>query len=187
VTAPAGSSEERLFKAIAHPLRHRILVAFDETGEASPNAIAGALGEPLGRVSHHVRVLARLGAIELVRTEPRRGALEHFYRAAVQPWFDDEALARLPPATRRVVIAQPLQRLMPDVSAAAKGSGFDHLQAHVSYTLLELDAEGMNAIAALLGETLDRVQAIKAETRARLGEAPAPLSTELGIVHFEGT
>jgi len=184
VEARAAEADRRLIKAIAHPLRHRVLVAFSEA-VASPKAVADRLGEPLGRVSHHVRVLADLGAIELVRTEPRRGAVEHFYRAVIHPWFDDDAWRRLPRSTRRALFAQPLQRLMGDVSAAARGTGFDHKQAHVSYTVLELDDDGMAAMADLLTKTLERALAIQAEAQGRLGDEPARLRTELGIVHFE--
>jgi DNA-binding transcriptional ArsR family regulator len=183
--ARAGATQERLLKAIAHPLRHRILAAIDEAGEASPNQVAQQLGEPLGRVSHHVRVLARLGAIEPTRTEPRRGAVEHYYRPAVKAWFDDESWARLPRATRRAIFGQNLERLLRDAMAAAQGTGFDHLQAHVSYTLLELDEEGMDAVAATLGEALDRIAAIREEARERLGDGPGAVRTELGILHFE--
>jgi len=179
------TEQERLLKAIAHPLRHRILAAIDEAGETSPNEVARRLGEPLGRVSHHVRVLARLGAIEPTRTEPRRGAVEHYYRPVVKAWFDDESWARLPRASRRAIFGQNLERLLGDAMAAARGSGFDHLRAHVSYTLLELDEKGMDAIAATLGEALDRVDAIRDEARERLGDRPAALRTELGILHFE--
>ena len=42
---------------------------------------ADKLAEPLGNVSYHVRTLADLGLIELVRKVPRRGAIEHYYRA----------------------------------------------------------------------------------------------------------
>ena len=184
VNARVGEADDRLIKAITHPLRHRVLVALSE-GVASPKAVAKRLGVPLGRVSHHVRVLAELGAIELVRTEPRRGAVEHFYRAVIQPWFDDEAWGRLPLATRRAVVGQPLQRLMGDVSAAARGAGFDHAQAHVSYTVLEFDEAGMTEMAAVLKATLERALAIQSEARERLGGASPPLRTELGIVHFE--
>lgn len=179
-----GKVDDRLIKAIGHPLRHRALVVLSE-GVASPKAVAERLGEPLGRVSHHVRVLAELGAIELVRTEPRRGAVEHFYRAVIQPWFDDEAWSRLPLATRRAVFGQPLQALIGDVSAAARGAGFDHGQAHVSYTVLELDETGMTEMAELLRETLERALVLGGEARERLGSERAPLRTELGIVHFE--
>jgi DNA-binding transcriptional ArsR family regulator len=185
VTPDTPDDHERLLKAIAHPLRHRILVAIDEAGEASPNLVAQALGEPLGRVAHHVRVLARLGVIELTRTEPRRGATEHYYRAVVKAWFDDEMWADLPRATRRSVIHTTLRRLMEQMAEAAKGTGLDHPQVHVSYVLLDLDDEAMDAVAAVLGEALDRVQAIKEEAARRLGDAPAPVRTELGIVHFE--
>ena len=183
--AKADAGAEHYLKALAHPLRYRILVAINEGQPTSPNEVARALGEPLGRVSHHVRVLVRLGAIELVRTEPRRGAVEHFYRPLVRPWFDDPVWSRLPLSARRTLFSQPLERLMRDIPAAARGTGFDHLLAHVSYTALELDEAAMTALADLLSETLQRVEAIRAETKERLGGDEAPLHTELGIVHFE--
>jgi DNA-binding transcriptional ArsR family regulator len=49
--------------------------------EASPSELAEELGEPLGNVSYHVRLLHELGLIDLVGTTPRRGAIEHHYRA----------------------------------------------------------------------------------------------------------
>jgi DNA-binding transcriptional ArsR family regulator len=185
VTTRAGEAGEKLLKAIAHPLRARILATINEGEETSPNEVSRALGEPLGRVSHHVRVLHRLGAIELVRTEPRRGAVEHYYRALVRPWFDDESWSRLPLSVRRTLFGQPLERLMHDIPEAARGTGFDHPRAHVSYSHVDLDDEGMHAVADLLRETLERVEEIEAEARERLdGDEPA-LRTELGIVHFE--
>jgi DNA-binding transcriptional ArsR family regulator len=52
-----------------------------EQETCSPKQIADALDAPLGQVSYHVRKLADAGLLELVAAEPRRGALEHFYRA----------------------------------------------------------------------------------------------------------
>lgn len=117
--------DPRLIKAIAHPLRHRILLALGE-GVASPKQIAGELGEPLGRVGHHVRVLKRIGAIELVETRQRRGAVEHFYRAKMQPFFDDATWAGLSPSTRRAFFAQGLGRIVEDLAGASSTGGFDH-------------------------------------------------------------
>jgi DNA-binding MarR family transcriptional regulator len=48
----------------------------------SPKTIAAELGLDIRNVAYHVRVLQELGCVELVRTEPRRGAVEHVYRAA---------------------------------------------------------------------------------------------------------
>ena len=67
-------------KALAHPLRVRILETIERLGGvASPNQIATELGEPLGNVSYHIKTLLEYGWLELVKTEPRRGAVEHFY------------------------------------------------------------------------------------------------------------
>lgn len=67
-------------KALAHPLRGQILTLL-EAGRRSPSEIAETLGRPLGAVSYHVRYLRGLDLIRLVGTEPRRGAVEHFYEA----------------------------------------------------------------------------------------------------------
>lgn len=69
-----------------HPIRTAIVTAL-ERGVASPSQVAEAIGEALGTVSYHFRVLKEAGEIELVRTKPVRGAVEHFYRPT------DKALA----------------------------------------------------------------------------------------------
>lgn len=68
-------------KALAHPIRRQILHAMEgETnGGLSPASLSQALGIPLGTVSYHVRLLSEPGILKLVRTVPRRGAVEHFY------------------------------------------------------------------------------------------------------------
>jgi DNA-binding transcriptional ArsR family regulator len=176
--------DERIVKAISHPIRHRVLVLLNER-IASPNEIANEIGESLGRVSYHVRQLAEVGAIELVRTEPRRGAVEHFYRAAARAWFSDRDWARLPKTTRRGIAGQNLERIGADVLAAASAEGFDHDQTHVSYTLFDLDEAGMSAMAELLSETLERAMAIQEESAARRGSGEQPtVPTELAMLHF---
>src|SRR4051794_24200286 len=117
-----GELDEALLKAISHPLRHRLLGLLDNR-VASPNELARELDLPLGRVSYHIRLLADLGAIELVRTEPRRGALEHFYRAVTRGWFSDDDWARLPRTARRGIVGQSLQRIFSDVTAAVDAGG----------------------------------------------------------------
>jgi len=74
--------DQRLVKAVAHPLRVEILETMVSHGELSPAQIAKKLDRPPGNVSYHVNVLRDCEVLELVRTEPRRGALEHYYRPA---------------------------------------------------------------------------------------------------------
>jgi DNA-binding transcriptional ArsR family regulator len=73
-------ADPHVIKALSHPLRIKIL-ALLEGNVSSPKELADELEEPLGNVSYHVRTLADLGLIELVKKVPRRGAIEHYYRA----------------------------------------------------------------------------------------------------------
>ena len=68
-----------LLRNVAHPVRIAILRRVREVGEVNPRGFTRSHGATLATVSHHFRILARAGLIELLRTEPRRGAVEHFY------------------------------------------------------------------------------------------------------------
>jgi DNA-binding transcriptional ArsR family regulator len=150
-------SSGRLFKILSHPLRQRILVSLHDMDEGSPTQLAHRLGEPVGNVSYHVKVLAEAEAIQLVRTEPRRGALEHFYR----PIWDQ-------------------------VIAAGSKQGTDGDRANVTWTSLQLDDEGFAAVEQALGETLERLRAIEAEVKTRADGGGRPVTqTEVAILHLE--
>ena len=72
--------ESAVHKALAHPLRAHLLTLLVE-GEMSPRGLADAIGQPIGSIAYHVKNLRDADLIELTRTQPSRGALEHFYRA----------------------------------------------------------------------------------------------------------
>ncbi len=77
-TQPA---EPELLGALAHPIRLAIMRA--AVDEFSPKQMAETFGDvSLQLVSYHVRILRDAGLLTLSGTEPRRGALEHFYRAS---------------------------------------------------------------------------------------------------------
>jgi DNA-binding transcriptional ArsR family regulator len=179
----AGELDEALLKAISHPLRHRLLGLLDNR-VASPNELARELGLPLGRVSYHIRLLADLGAIELVRTEPRRGALEHFYRAVTRGWFSEEDWARLPRSARRGIVGQSLQRIFSDVTAAVDAGGFDGPASQVTRTALELDEKGLEEVTKVIATATERVNQINAESADRRAGTTG-VATELALLHFE--
>lgn len=103
---PAEKKAERelaLAKAFGHPLRVKIFAALGDAGGISPNMLSGLLKEPLGNVSYHVKILLELECVELIRTEPRRGAVEHFYARrpdVVAPAEEAGALDRICEAFR---------------------------------------------------------------------------------------
>ena len=186
---PQGAAEldEGLLKAISHPLRHRLLGMLDGR-VASPNELARELGLPLGRVSYHIRLLHDLGAIELVNTEPRRGALEHYYRAVTRAWFGEGDWARLPRSTRRGILGHNLQQIFTWVTTSAEAGGFDHATSQVLRAALELDDEGREAVAQVARDAIERAQEINEQAAARRAsspDGPAPVATELTVLHFE--
>jgi DNA-binding transcriptional ArsR family regulator len=180
-----GELDEGLLKAISHPLRHRLLSMLDGR-TASPNELARELGMPLGRVSYHIRLLADLGAIELVDTQPRRGALEHFYRAVTSAWFGEGDWARLPRTARRGILGHNLQQIFDWVSAAAEDGGFEHPASEVLRTTLTLDEQGRQEVSRIAREALERAREINAEAARRHSDGDEPLvTTELTILQFE--
>jgi DNA-binding transcriptional ArsR family regulator len=79
MTAANRSDEYNLLMALAHPLRRRILRAMAGEEALSPRELSDALEAPLPKVAYHVRVLAECAAVTLVRTQPVRGSMQHFY------------------------------------------------------------------------------------------------------------
>lgn len=69
-----------LLKGLANIDRLQIIRLMSDGRERSPTMLADFLAPaPLGRISYHVRCMVERELLTLVRTEPRRGALEHFY------------------------------------------------------------------------------------------------------------
>jgi DNA-binding transcriptional ArsR family regulator len=163
----ASAVDSRLAKALAHPLRVQLLAALNE-GVASPNELAKKLDEPLTNVSYHVRMLHDLGCIELVETEPRRGALEHYYRAIVRPFFGERDWKRLPKNARGSISDAVLQLVWEDAAEAIKSGLFDEREdRHLSRSVLVVDEEGWEALHDVLADTLDKAMQIQADSASR--------------------
>ena len=178
--------DDRLVKALAHPLRQRILEVLNRR-VSSPRDIAEELGAKLGDVGYHVRMLRDYGAVELVRTERRRGAVKHFYRATTRAMLDDSQWARVPLNVRRSIVSDALARIGQDVTRAAQARGFDRDDVHVSLTNLDLDEQGYRDMVELVNGTLDRALGIQAEVVQRRAEGATvgeETRTELVLLHF---
>jgi DNA-binding transcriptional ArsR family regulator len=180
-----ASLDLRLAKALSHPLRQRLLQRLNDR-VASPVELARELGQPLNLVSYHVRVLERRGMVELVRTRPRRGATEHFYKAAVPAWVEDKQWRELPENVRGLLAGRTLEHIWEDVVTAADSGGLERDDIHVSRTLLELDDQGWQELSAVLFETVKAALRIQQDCAARLKDDPDGLiRSELAIVHYE--
>jgi len=180
---PAGeTSEARIAKALAHPLRARILQRLGER-VASPGDLAIELGAPLGVVSYHVRMLRDYDCVELVRTEPVRGALQHFYRATARPNLDDAQWRTLPTTLRGELMGETIQGLVDDLAASADAGRLDDPNVVLKRTPIELDERGFKKLNKLLARTHEQALAIAAESADRGSENV--IATELALLHFK--
>jgi DNA-binding transcriptional ArsR family regulator len=177
----------RLIRALAHPLRWRILQTLN-LRTASPSELAGELGAPLPNIAYHVKVLARNDAIELVKTEQVRGALEHFYRATMRPWFTDETWSALPISTRRALFGEILRDIWSDVAGAAESDQLDDPTTHITRTWLDLDKEAYDELADSLNALVERALELHAEAAPRLAAMPEDEREEhrtgMMLMHF---
>ena len=181
--------DPRLAKALSHPMRTRILAILNER-VASPNEISEMIDERLPNVSYHVRALLELGCVELVSTAQRRGAIEHYYRAIVRPFFTDRDWKKLPQSGRQAVSDVALQMIWEDVSSAIRGGTFEaRADRHLSRSVLELDEEGWKELSELLGSTLEETEKIERRSAERLkaneGNDGKPVPVRVVLMHFE--
>jgi DNA-binding transcriptional ArsR family regulator len=168
--SPAATPiEPALAKALSHPLRMRILTILGQR-VASPVELAGELDVPLNNLSYHVRTLLDLGCIELVGTEPRRGTLEHFYRAIERPIISADEWSSIPLNVRRAIADGVLTQIAKDLKSAAGRGGFDRADVHLTRTPLAVDEEGWAELAELTGELLDKAIQIQAASADRIAK-----------------
>lgn len=160
--------DELVVFVVQHPIRVDALQILHER-EASTSEIARQIGEDLKKVGNHVKALADYGCIEWVRTEKKRGAEEHFYRASLRPCIGDEEWAQLSPEARHEISALVFQAIVAEALAAFRAGKFDsRLDRHLSWVPMKLDEEGWRELMAELEESLERIQEIKHRADERL-------------------
>ncbi len=183
----AGAIDQRLVKALAHPLRVQILMILNER-MASPNELSKELEEGLSQVSYHVKVLKDFECIEMVKTEPRRGAVEHYYRATERAYLADRDWEHLPDSIKPGVTASVFESIIQDVVGAIEGGTFNARDdVHMSWTPGVVDEKGWSESADLLNETLAKlidIQAASAKRLAKSDEEGIPATAVL--MNFEG-
>jgi DNA-binding transcriptional ArsR family regulator len=161
--------DQRLVKALAHPLRVEILTILNER-MASPNELSKELDEGLSQVSYHVKVLKDYECIELVKTEPRRGAVEHYYRATARSFLDDSDWATLPASVKPGVSASSIKMLM----------------ENISWTPGVVDQQGWDETVDLINGTLEQAIEIQAKSTSRLAKSGEEgLPTTVVLMHYE--
>lgn len=153
-------------KALAHPLRGRVLAALEDR-TASPSELATELDVPLGVLSYHIRRLTSLGFLKLVRRVPRRGAVEHYYTATVRPPVTDATWQATPGSVKQAALGAAISQLGTQVTTAAAAGGFDAPESRLVRVPMTVDQQGLSALSAELERLAGRLEKIQEESRAR--------------------
>jgi len=159
-------NDPRLVKALAHPLRVSILSAL-ENRVASPSELAEELEVPLPNLSYHIRMLVQLDLLKLVRTRPRRGAIEHYYQAKGRVAVSDRAWGQVPTLVKEAMVSAHLRNVGELVEAAAERGGFEAPDAHLTSQRIKVDAQGWKELSKKMRAFFDEVQKIQSASESR--------------------
>jgi DNA-binding transcriptional ArsR family regulator len=157
---------------LAHPIRCRALNILADR-EASPVEIGRELQIDASHVAYHVRMLRDSGLIELTEETPRRGSIEHRYRAVYHA-LTDEQYAEMNEEERATYSRIIYSLAAADASCAFSSGSFayrhDH---HISRTTMQVDEEGWEELRDQFWNHLKEVERIKSEASERLDETGA--------------
>jgi DNA-binding transcriptional ArsR family regulator len=180
--------DQRLVRALAHPLRIQILEVLTER-VASPNLIAEELDTGLSHVAYHTRALDRCGCLELVETAQRRGATEHYYKAKPHAFIGDRVWRKVPRSVRSGVTAASLQTFMDKAVTALEAGTIDNREdSTFNWMPVHLDEEGWREVTDILAKATERVLAAQEAADRRAAEAAEnrrKISAVVAVANFE--
>jgi hypothetical protein len=169
---------------VSHPLRAKCWTVLTER-VASPKELTELVGDSLANVSYAVRVLEKAGAIDLVKTEPRRGAVEHWYAASERPNASDEDTETRTPEERTEFARYIGQRSFADYSVALEAGTFGARHDHYTWRMpMLVDETGWRELNKIYAEMTERImdeQAASAERMSRAQDAESIPVTALAM------
>lgn len=178
--------DQGFVKSLAHELRAEILMILTER-MASPNELSQLLDEGLSQVSYHVKVLRDYGRIKLVKTEPRRGAVEHYYRATTDTLLPAKVW-RGAKGLRTVIGGGLASDLFDDLAEAADAQKLTEDDSHIHRIPLLLDGEGRENVSAIVERATQEVEREQRDSSSRVtkakGKAVEITAYTLGVLAF---
>jgi DNA-binding transcriptional ArsR family regulator len=176
--------DQNLVRALGHPMRVRILEAL-QGRTASPTELAREMGESLGVVSYHANALLEVDCIEQVRTQPKRGTIEHFYTARPRSFIGHQDWRRAPLTMRPEITGEALRTFVDKVGDAVDAGTIDAREDSTLHWMpVTLDEQGWRESAAILERALAELNRVAGESRERLGSADG-VAAVVALAAFE--
>jgi len=132
-------------------------------------------------------VLEKCGCIELVATERRRGAIEHYFRAKPRSYIGHQDWRKVPRSVRNEVSGASLEAFIDRViDGLEAGTIDDREETTLSWTTMAVDELGWSQATEVLEEAMARLQAVHEQSRKRLEITDEePITIVTGVAAFE--
>lgn len=176
--------DQRLVRALSNPLRVEILRALHGR-VLSPKLLAADLDESLSLVSYHVRVLAEVDAVRLVKAVPRRGVPEHFYTTEPRSMIGHQDWRHVPPPARPAVTNEAIRTFLEEIAGAFEAGTIDRREdTTLNWMPITVDHQGWLEAAELFRRTARLLIGIHDRSSERLGDADG-IAVVTGLAAFE--
>lgn len=180
-----GEVDQQMVRALAHPLRVEILRLLEE-GPSGPKRLSDRIGESLGNVSYHMKVLFRCDCIELIETIPSRGAVEHIYKLKPRGVVGSETWKNVPPALRAHYAGNTLSGFTHRAVEALDAGTFEsRAGSGLTWLPLNVDEEGWKELRRVLGNVEKRFRAIADKSAERTDDPGDGVPVIVAVAAFE--
>src|SRR3954447_9923939 len=171
-----SSSRPKVLKAmveslVAHPERLRLASAL-AVAPASAAELAELTELPPAKIRRELRAMKEEGFIESIKSEGRRGTVDHFYSVIGDLVIDNDELAKLSLDQRRQMNSQILKLGIAEAIASlvTKPSqrGMERIETTLVRTPVLVDEQGWKEIAKVHEEAVERMIELRKEIAVRL-------------------
>jgi len=148
--------------------------------------MARMLDLSLGNVSYHTKVLVETDCVWLVKSEPRRGAVEHFYRAKPHTALGSRDWQRIPESLRGDLVAAALDQFHNSVVRALQSGSFrTRMDSCLVWQPLTVDQGGWETITAVMADAEAKIRAVADECARRLDDPAVAIPIIVMFSAFE--
>jgi len=178
-------TNQQLVAAMSHPTRAHAVTVLNER-VACAAEIGRELKKTARHVSYHLKVLERLGVVELVKEEQVAGGRTSakFYRALVRSWYDPESWKQIESKHQQGITADILSACNSDLTEAVKSGTIHHPDNHISRTPLLLDGSGYRELVDLLDGFLPRIIEMQQDAAGRISRDQEAVLAKVHVIQF---
>lgn len=159
--------DEQLFRLLHNPGQYAALAVLIERS-ASKSDVARELGVKLNKADYDVGELEKMGFVEAIDTERRRGMPTTIYRAVMRPVFSSNEWGEISQDERERYVLWAHQLVLRDIAVAWHAKTFQaRAESHTSRAPLRVDDQGWVKLNEIQDEALAAGREVEVESVER--------------------